>query len=244
VQKTAEEIREEAQETALLETRQYQMFIFTSLIQTGVSISPYLMRRCSMGRTTRLYNESRVTELLDRFEWGMMAAARALVITSSLKPGSRLYAMFENYCKGTLRLPSVALKNKDAWLAWARYELLNKLQTRQYEGELDIEILAGNHTNEAFKRALDDPEMRDTVPYTYQPVDLFLDIELENKHCLWLSSSENERSYMNALYGGQSCDVAGIAFRYVMTYNIFGHRQYHVHHRAPWCLNVCNGKMI
>jgi hypothetical protein len=200
------------------------MFIFSSLIQTGVNISPFLMRRCSKGRTTRLYNESRVTELFSKFEWGMMAAARALVITSSLKPGTRLYAMFENYCKGTLRLPGVALDSKDAWLSWARHELVNLLHTRDFDGDLDIEILAGNHTNEAFRRALDDPQTCNTIPLKYQPVDLFLDIDLENKHCLWLSSSENERSYMNALYGGQSCDVAGIAFRYVIdslnTYDI------------------------
>jgi hypothetical protein len=207
------------------------MFIFSSLIQTGVNISPYLMQRCSKGRTTRLYNESRVTELFEKFEWGMMAAARALVITSSLKPGSRLYTMFENYCKGALRLPTVALDNKDAWLSWTRHKLVHALETREFEGELAIEILAGNHTNEAFKRALDDPDTCGTIPYAYQPVDLFLDIDLENKHCLWLSSSENERSYMNALYGGQSCDVAGIAFRYVIKFNpIICHK----HNVSPW----------
>lgn len=209
------ELKVVALEADLLKRRLLEQHAMQSLVKTGVSVSPYMMERCKEGRTTRLFLEARAKALLKTFQWSQMAAARAIVHTSSLKPGSELYKKFEDHCLNTLRMPGVDLKDKTAWMSWARQVLVHHLATRKHEGDLKIEILAGNHTNEAFKMALEGEDEKKValIPYQWQPVDLYLDIDLDNTHCLWLSSSENERNYLSAQYGGQSCDMTGILFR-------------------------------
>jgi hypothetical protein len=212
---SAAEMKELALEKDLLNRRQIEHHVMQNLVATGVKVSPYMMEHSKEGRTTRLFLEARVNTLLANFQWSQMAPARAIIHTSSLREGSELYKMFEAHCTGALRLPGIDLKNKAAWLSWARQGLVHHLATKKHLGDIAIEILAGNHTNEAFKLALEDKDEAKVamITYRWQPVDLYLDIDIENHHCLWLSSSENERNTLSAQYGGQSCDMTGILFR-------------------------------